>query len=131
MVCDPFDSSVGFSFPKATADIVTVSHQHSDHNNFKSVAGTSTREESFLVEFPGEFEVSGISIVGLETFHDEKQGKERGKNIVFVINIDGLTCVHLGDLGHALSQKQVEAIGEVIDPAKDYEVICLKSTWKS
>ena len=71
--------------PTASADIVTVSHDHKDHNNHKAVNGTTRRDKPFIIDHPGEYEVGGISVFGVETSHDAHGGVERGKNIVFII----------------------------------------------
>lgn len=113
VVCDPFDSSVGFPLPRVSADIVTVSHGHYDHNNVSSISGTARREQPFVIDAPGEYEVSGISIFGTRTFHDNQQGVERGLNFVFIIHIEEIAIGHLGDLGHILTDFQVEKIGKV------------------
>lgn len=135
VITDPFDSSVGFPFPSASADVVTVSHMHGDHNNTKGVSGTARRENPWLVTAAGEYEVAGISVFGYETFHDATEGKDRGKNTVYKIVLDGLTVVHLGDLGHPLSNGLLETLGNVdvllcpvgggftIDPEAATEVI--------
>ncbi|OGC91878.1 hypothetical protein A2876_03960 [Candidatus Amesbacteria bacterium RIFCSPHIGHO2_01_FULL_48_32b] len=107
IVTDPYDENCG-KFPKdVSADIVTVSHDHSDHNNIKSLSS------SFIVHGPGEYEVKGVSIIGVHTWHDEKLGAERGANTVYVIEIDGMRVAHLGDLGHKLSQEQIDEMGPV------------------
>lgn len=113
VVCDPFDSSVGLSFPTVSADAVTVSHDHADHNASNRVKGTSRREKPFIVSAPGEYEIGGISIFGVPTFHDESKGTERGRNIVFTIVLDHLRICHLGDLGHTLTDQHISQIGSV------------------
>lgn len=114
VVTDPFDEKmVGLSYPTASAEIVTVSHDHGDHNAVKNVKGTAQRAEPLVVSAPGEYEAHGISLFGLSSFHDENQGSERGKNTIFVIHIDELVVAHLGDLGHELSKQQEEALANV------------------
>lgn len=114
VVMDPFDpSKVGLSYPRLSGDIVTVSHGHDDHNNIKAVTGTARRRNPFIIDAPGEYEVEGVSVFGVETFHDDKKGEERGKNIVFGVLIDGVSVVHLGDLGHQLSERQVGELNGV------------------
>lgn len=109
MVTDPYDSSIGLKFPKVEADIVTTSHDHRDHNATSLVGGSP-----FVVAGPGEYEIKGVRIVGVSSFHDEKKGAERGKNTIYNIKIDNLFICHLGDLGQAeLTSEQLEAIGEV------------------
>lgn len=113
LITDPFDPSVGFPFPTVSADIVTVSHAHPDHANVTKVQGTSRRPNPFIISAPGEYEIMGISVRSIPCFHDDQQGKLRGKNLIMVITIDGVHLVHLGDLGHSLSQSQIEDIGPV------------------
>jgi len=109
VITDPYNSEVGLKFPKQQADIVTISHFHSDHNAADLVDG-----EHFLVSGPGEYEIKGIKIVGVNSFHDDKKGAERGKNIIFSFQIDGLRICHLGDLGQKeLGSEQIEEIGSV------------------
>lgn len=113
IVTDPYDKSVGFSYPATTADIVTVSHGHPDHANASAVKPTSTREKPFIITAAGEYEISGISVFGYQSFHDEASGKERGSNVVYTIVVDGITIAHLGDLGHSLSDSFIESLGTV------------------
>ncbi|GAB4439763.1 MAG: MBL fold metallo-hydrolase [Chloroflexi bacterium OHK40] len=111
VLCDPFSRSIGLDIGRPTAHIVTVSHDHPDHNNVAAVR--PMRDRVFTIDGPGEYEVSGILITGVRTFHDKVRGAERGFNIVYVIHLDDVTFCHLGDLGHELSQGQIEAIGDV------------------
>jgi L-ascorbate metabolism protein UlaG (beta-lactamase superfamily) len=113
VVTDPFDSEVGFVFPQVSADIVTVSHSHPDHAAAAKVAGTSRRPRPFVVAAPGEYEILGVSVRAIAVFHDDQQGKIRGNNLIMVITVDGVHLVHLGDLGHSLTEAQVEDIGPV------------------
>lgn len=113
VVTDPFDEYVGFSFPSTSADIVTVSHDHKDHNNVKPISGTARRNNPFIVDHAGEYEVQGISVFGVKTAHDANGGVERGTNTVFSILIDNIKVCHLGDLGHELTQEQINEIGSV------------------
>ena len=108
LVTDPYGAQAG-KFPAGvTANIVTVSHDHFDHNEVKSVAGSP-----FVVNGPGEYEVGGVSIVGIPTWHDDQEGAQRGENTAYVIEMDGLRLVHLGDLGHKLAQDQLEQMGAI------------------
>lgn len=108
VVTDPFSEAVG-KFPRdVEADIVTVSHGHSDHNAVDRIKGTP-----FVIDGPGEYEVGGVSVVGVPVFHDAVSGQERGLNTVFVIEMEGLRIAHLGDLGHKLSEANLEEIGSV------------------
>lgn len=113
VVTDPFDDYIGLVLPKMSADIVTVSHDHKDHNAIKTLTGTTRRNNPFIVTEPGEYEVGGTSVFGVQTYHDANEGIERGQNIVFTTLMDGIRVCHLGDLGHELTPKQLEEIGEV------------------
>jgi L-ascorbate metabolism protein UlaG (beta-lactamase superfamily) len=109
LVTDPFDPKmVGLSFPKVSADIVTISHKHDDHNKAELV-----KDVKKVVSGPGEYEINEVSIIGISTYHDDKKGAKRGKNTIYVIEMDGQRIVHLGDLGHKLSEKFIEKVGSV------------------
>jgi L-ascorbate metabolism protein UlaG (beta-lactamase superfamily) len=109
VITDPFDPKmVGLKYSGVEGDIVTVSHDHKDHNAIDKVSSVKK-----VVNGPGEYEISGVTIMGYRTFHDNKQGEEKGENTVYVIEADGLRLVHLGDLGHQLSDDLVEEIGDV------------------
>jgi len=111
VLTDPFDRSVGVDIGRPTAHIVTVSHNHPDHNNIAAVK--PLRDQLFTIEGAGEYEVSGILISGVRTYHDSKKGAELGKNTVYVIHMDDVVFCHLGDLGHELTTQQLEDIGAV------------------
>ncbi|GLI20070.1 MBL fold metallo-hydrolase [Tepidanaerobacter syntrophicus] len=108
IVTDPFDGSVGYKIPMVEADIVTVSHEHYDHNYVEGIQG-----EPEVIRSAGECAIDGINIKGVPAFHDEAKGAKRGPNIIFVFEIDGLRICHLGDLGHLLSKSQLEEIGDI------------------
>ena len=114
LVTDPFNpKSTGFAMPTVSADIVTLSHQHDDHNAASRVGGTARRKEPYLISAPGEYEVSGVGVFGWGSFHDNKQGELRGKNTMYTILIDGVNVCHLGDLGATLNDDQIEGLGVV------------------
>ena len=108
VVTDPCDKKTGYNISRPTADIVTVSHDHPAHNNVSGVAGTPR-----VIQGPGEFEVSGVLIQGIPTFHDAAKGSERGKNTAYVFEVDDVLVCHLGDLGHVPSSEQVEELSGV------------------
>jgi len=109
IITDPFDKNIGLKPPRASADIVTVSHQHNDHNNIKAISG-----EPFIIDGPGEYEIKGIRIIGCSSFHDKEQGQKRGLNTIYLIEVDKIRLCHLGDFGEKqLSDEQLEAIGPV------------------
>ncbi|MBP7768755.1 MBL fold metallo-hydrolase [Candidatus Woesebacteria bacterium] len=113
VVTDPYDAAVGLTLPSLTADMVTVSHDHYDHNASSKVKGTARRERPFVIDKPGEYEVGGISIFGVPSFHDANKGVERGPNSIFTILLDDLRICHLGDLGHEVDAQLQEDIGSV------------------
>ncbi len=109
VITDPFDpKAVGMKFPKNEAEIVTVSHSHVDHNASAQIGGSP-----LVIDWPGEFEKNGVRIFGFKTFHDKKQGAERGMNIVYKFEVEGIGILHCGDLGHALSDELIEDLGKV------------------
>lgn len=109
LLIDPFSPEIGLKPPKIKDNIVLVSHQHYDHNNIEGMP-----EESFLIKGPGEYEVKGVFIRGIQSFHDKSQGQERGLNTIYVIKMEDMVLAHLGDFGEGrLSEEQIEKIGDV------------------
>lgn len=112
LLIDPFSPEVGLKLPRIATDIVTVTHDHYDHNN-TGIVQAKMREEPFIIKGPGEYEVSGVSIFGVATYHDNSLGKERGRNTIYIIIMDGIRLAHLGDLGHILTDEQLEEVNGV------------------
>jgi len=108
VITDPYSPDMGYSLGKPTARIVTVSHQHPGHCYVQGVSG-----QPKVVDGPGEYEISGVLIIGIATFHDGERGGKRGKNTVYLMEIDEISVCHLGDLGHVLTSEQVEEIDNV------------------
>jgi L-ascorbate metabolism protein UlaG (beta-lactamase superfamily) len=106
VVTDPYDKSTGLKLPNFEADIVTISHDHPDHNYAAGLRGTP-----FIIRTAGEYDVKDVLIEGIASFHDDKHGQERGGNIIYRIKMDGISIVHLGDLGHKLENSQLERLG--------------------
>jgi len=109
-----------FAPPRLTADVTLVSHPHSDHNlieqlkdkgrvfeGVKAAKGTKTEWNAV------DEKVGAIRVRNLGTYHDPVNGMQRGRNSIWIVEADGLTFVHLGDLGHDLTDEQVKAIGKV------------------
>lgn len=108
IITDPFDKEIGLNPPRSSADIVTISHDHADHNNISAVSG-----EPFIVNGPGEYEVKGVRLTGCATWHDNESGRKRGPNTVYAMMMDEISICHLGDLGQdKLSDQELELIGE-------------------
>lgn len=109
VVTDPYDhSSIGYDALKLKADIVTVSHDASGHNNTDTVKGAS-----HVITGPGEFEIGGVFITGVQTNGHGKKDDNELRNTLYVFDYDGITVAHLGDLDKVLTQNEVEALGTV------------------
>jgi L-ascorbate metabolism protein UlaG (beta-lactamase superfamily) len=112
LVTDPFGPDIGLKLPRnLEASIVTISHAHHDHANIDAVKG-----DPFVISAPGEYEIKGAFIYGIPSWHDNEEGKERGLNIIYRIEIDDqddIKVAHLGDLGHKLSTETLEKLGEI------------------
>ena len=109
LFCDPFSKEIGLTPPRGQANVVTISHKHFDHNNAQSLSG-----EPLIVEGPGEYEYKEINIKGVFSRHDDKEGKERGANTVYIIEMENIKICHLGDLGQKkLTDEQLEDINGV------------------
>ncbi|NLG38161.1 MAG: MBL fold metallo-hydrolase [Clostridiales bacterium] len=107
VITDPYDASVGYPIAMRRADIVTVSHEHFDHNDTSWVdAGAVYRE-------PGQYERGGVQIHGIPSYHDRLRGQKRGENVIFKLALDGLRVCHLGDLGHRIDEALTRTIGLV------------------
>ena len=107
LLIDPFSKDIGLRPPKIKDDVVMVTHGHYDHSNLEGLG-----VENFLVKGPGEYEVKGVLIKGIQSFHDKSQGTERGLNTIYVIKMEDMILVHMGDFGQdALSEEQIDKIG--------------------
>jgi L-ascorbate metabolism protein UlaG (beta-lactamase superfamily) len=114
VLSDPFDPDhTKLAFSNQKADIVTISSDDKAHNFIKGVTGPAKREDVFLVNEEGEYEVGGVEVTAKKTFKDKNKGKDYGENLIMVIRQNGITICHLGSLGHELSEKQIEVIGSV------------------
>ena len=106
---DPFDKSIGLKLPKVEAQILLITHNHSDHSNKKAISGSP-----FLIESPGEYETKGVYIKGVQGFHDDSQGKEKGKVVFYIIEVENIRICHLSDIGQKeLTSEQIEQIGNI------------------
>ena len=112
VVFDPYSEEfTGLPHLKLESDIVCITHNHKDHNNLGAVRNPKEEKKPFVIFGPGEYEISGVNIMGISSFHDEKEGTERGKNTIYQVIIDEINIVHLGDLGQKkLTQEQVEQL---------------------
>lgn len=105
---DPFDKSIGLRPPQGQANIVTISHDHHDHNNPGFLKG-----DLFKIDAPGEYSINGVTIEGVDSFHDKNSGSESGRNTIFIFESEDVRLCHLGDLGHKLNEKQLDKINGV------------------
>jgi L-ascorbate metabolism protein UlaG (beta-lactamase superfamily) len=109
LLIDPFSKDIGLRPPRIKDNLVLVTHDHNDHNNLDGVDS-----DCFVVNSPGEYERHGLYVRGINSYHDNKEGKDRGLNTIYVIKIEDMTVCHLGDLGQdKLDDAQVEDIGNV------------------
>ncbi|MFB6466358.1 MBL fold metallo-hydrolase [Cytobacillus sp. Hz8] len=108
ILIDPYDRFLGYKMPSLEVDIVCVTHDHRDHNKVQVAIG-----DYLLVNEVKEYEWQDVKIKGVKTFHDKEQGAKRGENIVFIIECDGLSICHCGDLGHQLTEEQITKIGPI------------------
>ena len=105
VVCDPYSSEVGFEMPKVSADAVTVSHRHYDHDAVDKVGGSPV-----IIDNESGYELTGVNIDAVKSFHDGSRGKMRGENFIFKFRMDGIDVCHLGDLGEACSPDLIETV---------------------
>lgn len=135
IIIDPYQSgafggALAYGKIAEEADIVLSSHDHDDHNYVGDIKGKFN-----LIKTPGDHTQAGVNVQGIPTFHDQSGGKERGQNIIFVIEADGLRIAHLGDLGHVLDKEVLDKMGRLdvllapvggfytIDPAEATKIV--------
>jgi L-ascorbate metabolism protein UlaG (beta-lactamase superfamily) len=121
VVADPYQSVVGPTGRGITGDIVTFSH--TDDSPLPKAKGRLSRdggsllpsslEEAFVLDGPGEYEVKNVLLTGVRTYRDDARGAERGKQTAFVVELDGLHTIHLGDVGHLLSEEKLADVGSI------------------
>lgn len=104
VLTDPYNS-IGFKLPKKNPLGVTVSHQHYDHNNLNAVEGKPQ-----IFDKEGVYDLEGVEIMGIRSFHDDEGGAVRGENIIFKFRMDGLDICHLGDIGESCTAELLEQI---------------------
>ena len=121
VLADPFPAIVGPTGRGVTAEIVTFSHPDDApptkakgrlSRDGKTVLPTSV-EDAFVLDGPGEYEVRDVLVTGVRTYRDDARGRERGRQTAFVVELDGLHTIHLGDIGHLLTQEKIGDIGPV------------------
>jgi len=117
VLIDPFSKDIGLRPPRIKDNLVLVTHDHYDHNNLNGAHSKSSGQvdsESFIINSPGEYEKYGVYVRGINSYHDDKEGKDRGLNTIYVIKAEEMTLCHLGDFGqNQLEEDQVEDIGDI------------------
>ncbi|MFC1865533.1 MBL fold metallo-hydrolase [Chloroflexota bacterium] len=108
LITDPYPPELGYPPLKQTSNVITLSHRHPDHSFSQGIVGNPR-----AVSGPGEYEISDMLIIGVASFHDNEKGGTRGKNTIYLIEMDEVSICHLGDLGHVLSDNQVEELGNI------------------
>jgi L-ascorbate metabolism protein UlaG (beta-lactamase superfamily) len=108
IITDPCHPNLGYRLGEPKADIVTSSHSHPGHSYVEAIPNNPRK-----IKVPGEYEIEGVFITGVASFHDNKKGSLRGKNTIYVIEMDDITLCHLGDLGHPLDSHLTEEIGDI------------------
>ena len=105
VVTDPYPPAIGLKLSRMDAEGVTVSHDLGNHSYTLAV-----RDGAYEIHGPGEYEIAGVSVIGVPTYHDSEKGKKEGRNTVYLIEIDDVRICHLGDLGHKLDDAEAEAV---------------------
>jgi len=108
ILTDPCHPDFGYPISKPHADIVTVSHFHPGHSYIDGVANSPKQ-----IKGPGEYEIGKVFVTGITSFHDNEKGKGKGKNTIYVMEIDGINLCHLGDLGHPLTPQLLDDMGSI------------------
>lgn len=105
IVCDPYSDEIGYAMRKVSADAVTVSHGHYDHNAVQNVDGAP-----LLIDGGQNNGLAGVEINSIKSFHDTSRGKKRGENTIFKFRMDGIDVCHLGDLDEKCSSDLIETL---------------------
>ena len=110
VLIDPYEPKLGLAPARLTVQVVALTHEDPTHFSQQGLSG-----HYHLVTGAGEFEIKGAFLHGIQTYHDAQKGAKRGKNFVYVVEVDDLRVCHLGHLGHVLDEGQLDAIGSKID----------------
>ena len=105
VLTDPCPPATGYKIGRVNANVVTISHDHPESSYRQAVTG-----DAKFVTGPGEYEISGVLVTGVRTFHDKAKGGEQGKNVAYVIDLDDVRICHLGDIGHVPTGDDVELL---------------------
>ncbi|MBQ8375174.1 MAG: MBL fold metallo-hydrolase [Clostridia bacterium] len=106
VITDPYKKEIGIELPEGlTADAVTISHSHYDHDNPSAIGGNPQ-----VIRKEGFYELPGVEITGIKSYHDTAEGKLRGENVIYKFRMDGMEICHLGDLGEECSSELIEML---------------------
>ena len=110
VLTDPFKRDANLTYPRASenVDIVTISHEHHDHNDVDAVTGRPV-----ILRGASSKTFQDVVIRTVNAYHDDAKGKERGPNTIFCLNVSGINVCHLGDLGHQLTSGEIKSLGKV------------------
>jgi L-ascorbate metabolism protein UlaG (beta-lactamase superfamily) len=121
VVADPYQAVVGPTGRGIAGEIVTFSHP--DDRPLPKAKGRRSRdgatlvpsslEAAFVLDGPGEYEVRDVLITGVRTYRDDAKGAERGKQTAFVVELDAMHTIHLGEIGHLLTEEKLADIGPI------------------
>ncbi len=112
-VFDPPSKESDFKSPRFQANVVLTSHNHSEANGVSNISGKGEEESPVLIDGPGEYEISGIPIQGISSFHDNERGEKHGRNTIYTFTMEDITLCHMGDFGEkTLGREAIEKIGE-------------------
>src|SRR3990167_756066 len=109
IVFDPYsEKETGMRPPRPEAEVALISADRPESAYVETLGGSP-----FVIKGPGEYDVKGVGVRGIPSFHDAEQGKKFGRNTIYIVDLEGVTICHLGCLGHTLSERQVDEIGNV------------------
>lgn len=105
IIIDPHDGHyLGLKPPDERGDIILVTHDHTDHNQYKVVQ----KEGSRIIREAGRIRIGNIEIEGFNAFHDNQSGKKRGDVVIYSLEVEGIRMCHMGDIGHQLNAELSE-----------------------
>lgn len=105
VITDPYDASVGIDMIPLEADLITMSHEHHDHNETSMIVG-----KPVIVHGGEAVSVGGVTAKAAMSYHDDVQGAKRGPNAIRIFEIDGMKVVHMGDQGCMPDEAALAAI---------------------
>ena len=121
VLADPYQTVVGPTGRGITGEIVTYSHPDDmplakakgKRSRDGSTVPPSSLDDAFVLDGPGEYEVRDVLLTGVRTYRDDAKGTDRGKQVAFVVELDGMHTIHLGEIGHLLTEEKLADIGPI------------------